>query len=121
MDESLRQQILAAGVDADKIMKRFMGNWNHALSFLRKFPGDDNYKNMVTGLETGEYELAFRSCHNLKGLCGNLALTELQAVVAEQTELLRAKKWEEAKVMLPRVTEAYQSTLEKLAPLLELK
>lgn len=118
MDEELRQQFIDAGVDVDSGLERFMGNKDLLLRFLRKFPGDDNYHNIVSGLESGDYETAFRAAHTLKGLCGNLSLMKLQAVVSEETELLRAEKWEEAKAFLPQVTEVYENTLEKLTPLL---
>ena len=118
MDEKLRQQLIDAGVDVDSGMERFMGNKDLLMRFLRKFPGDDNYKNIISGLESGDYETAFRAAHTLKGLCGNLSLTKLQEIVSEQTELLRAEKWEEAKALMPQVTEVYNTTSEKLAPLL---
>lgn len=118
MDEELRQQLIDAGVDVDSGMERFMGNKDLLMRFLRKFPGDDNYHNILSGLESGDYETAFRAAHTLKGLCGNLSLTKLQEVVSEETELLRAEKWEEAKALMPQVTEVYENTLEKLAPLL---
>lgn len=118
MEEGLRQQLLEAGVDVDRGMERFMGNQELLLRFLRKFPGDNNYRDIVSSLESGDYETAFRAAHTLKGLCGNLSLTKLQEIVSEQTELLRAEKWDEAKALMPRVTEVYQDTLEKLAPLL---
>ena len=118
MDEKLRQQLIDAGVDVDSGMERFMGNKDLLMRFLRKFPGDDNYRNIISGLESGDYETAFRAAHTLKGLCGNLSLTKLQGIVSEQTELLRAEKWEEAKALMPQVTEVYNTTIEKLAPLL---
>ncbi len=118
MDEELRQQLIDAGVDVDSGMARFMGNKDLLMRFLRKFPGDDNYHNIVSGLESGDYETAFRAAHTLKGLCGNLSLTKLQKIVSEETELLRAEKWEEAKAFLPQVTEEYETTIEKLTPLL---
>lgn len=118
MDENLKQQFIEAGVDVDSAMERFMGNQELLLRFLRKFPADDNYSKIVSGIESGDYEAAFRAAHTLKGLCGNLSLSKLQAIVSEQTELLRSKKWEEATAMMPRVTEAYEKTLERLSPLL---
>lgn len=118
MDEELRQKLIEAGVDVDSGMERFMGNKDLLMRFLRKFPGDDNYHNIVSGLDSGDYETAFRAAHTLKGLCGNLSLTKLQEVVSEETELLRAEKWEEAKAFLPQVTEVYENTLKKLTPLL---
>ena len=118
MDEELRRQLIDAGVDVDSGMERFMGNKDLLMRFLRKFPGDNNYRDIVSSLESGDYETAFRAAHTLKGLCGNLSLTKLQEIVSEQTELLRAEKWEEAKAMMPQVTEVYNTTIEKLAPLL---
>lgn len=58
--------------------------------FVLKFLDDGSYNLLVTSLESGNYDEAFRAAHTMKGTCANLGLTVLQASSSELTEALRA-------------------------------
>lgn len=108
MDDAVKAKLVEAGVDLETAMERFMNNDTLLVRFLKKFPADQNYQKLVEAMETDNVEDAFAAAHTLKGLCGNLSLSAMQAVVSEQTELLRSGKGAEAKELMPQVTQEYE-------------
>lgn len=92
MEEGFRNKLEENGADVNATLRRFMGNENMYLKFLKKFPGDQNYQNLGTSLEAGNYEEAFRCAHTLKGVAANLGLLPVQTSVSGLVEELRNKK-----------------------------
>lgn len=111
MDDAVKAKLAEAGVDLESAMERFMNNDALLERFLKKFPADPNYQKLVDSMEADNIEDAFAAAHTLKGLCGNLSLAAMQAVVSEQTELLRSGKGAEAKEMMPQVTQEYEKII----------
>lgn len=91
MEENFRLKLEENGADVEATLRRFMGNENMYLKFLKKFPGDQNYQNLGTSLEAGNYEEAFRYAHTLKGVAANLGLVPMQTTVSGIVEELRSK------------------------------
>lgn len=91
MEENFRLKLEENGADVEATLRRFMGNENMYLKFLKKFPGDQNYQNLGTSLEAGNYEEAFRYAHTLKGVAANLGLVPMQTAVSGIVEELRSK------------------------------
>jgi len=56
---------------------------------LLKFPEDPSFRDLGEALASGDRETAFRSAHNLKGVCLNLSFTALLASASAMTEALR--------------------------------
>lgn len=98
MEENFKTRLEESGADVNATLKRFMGNENMYLKFLKKFPGDQNYQNLGASLEAGNYEEAFRYAHTLKGVAANLGLVPVQTTVSELVEELRNKSAEEVNV-----------------------
>ncbi len=59
----IQEKLLAAGVNYQVGTKRFCGNTALYEKFLRKFPEDPNYKDMMLALEQKDYEAAFKYAH----------------------------------------------------------
>lgn len=91
MEENFKSILEENGADVKTTLKRFMGNENMYMKFLKRFPEDPNYKNLGTSLEAGDYEEAFRCAHTLKGVSANLGLEPVQAAVSGLVEELRSK------------------------------
>ena len=98
MEGDFKTRLEENGADVDATIRRFMGNENMYLKFLKKFPGDQNYLNLGVNLEAGNYEEAFRCAHTLKGVSANLGLVPVQTAVSELVEELRNKRAEEVNV-----------------------
>lgn len=91
MEENFKSILEENGADVKTTLKRFMGNENMYMKFLKRFPEDPNYKNLGISLEAGDYEEAFRCAHTLKGVSANLGLEPVQAAVSGLVEELRSK------------------------------
>ena len=107
MEQSVREALCAGGVNVDEALERFMGNEALLNRFLKKFPDDANYGKLVQAVEAGDREGALTASHTLKGVCGNLSLAPLHALLTDQVGLLRAGDWDAAAALMPRLAQAY--------------
>ena len=57
--------------------------------FVFMFLRDETFDRLCETMEAGNYPDAFRQAHTLKGLCQNLAFSDLYEPVHELTECLR--------------------------------
>jgi len=64
-------------IDFEDGVKRVMNNKAFFIKMLVKFKDDPNIKNLEAALAANDYEKAQVAAHTLKGLSGNLSLTEL--------------------------------------------
>ncbi len=95
MDEGFKRSLEESGADVQATLRRFMGNEQMYMKFLKMFPADPNYQNLGKNLEAGNYEEAFKCAHTLKGVAANLGLVPVQTVVSGLVEELRGKKNED--------------------------
>lgn len=91
MTEQFKEQLQNAGVDVSGALNRFMNNAGLYERFLRKFPADTSYQNLLNAVEAGDSEEAFRAAHTLKGVAGNLGFDNLLAYVVPLVEVFRSK------------------------------
>lgn len=109
--------------DYDGTLARMLKE-DRIIKFLGRFYQDHNdYENMLTGLDSGDWELAFRSSHNLKGMALNLGLGQLATDSSAFCEILREKVKsgalpEPLEPKLSIVKDEYAATIDKLAALL---
>ena len=79
--------------------------------FVLKFLDDKSYVLLISSLEQGNSEEAFRAAHTIKGMCQNLGFNTLLASSAELTEALRSGLTPEAGPLCERVKEDYGRTV----------
>lgn len=84
------EELQAAGNDVPGALERFMGSEAMYLKFLGKLRQDETFSQLLAALEAGDVQAAFAASHTLKGLYGNLGLTELVALNTPVVESLRA-------------------------------
>lgn len=102
------ERLREAGVDVKDLTERLMNNMNLITRFVRRFPEDMSYKQLVDSIDKGDVEEAFRAAHTLKGVSANLSMTKLYRLLCEQVEFLRAGDIEAGADMLPAITEEYE-------------
>ena len=68
MTESLKTQLIKAGVDVNSVLERFMGNEALLERFLKKFPQDENYQKLCSAMEARDLDAAITASHTLKGV-----------------------------------------------------
>ncbi len=96
MNEKCKSELQKNGADVKSALRSFMGKEEMYEKYLVKFLAEDpNYDNLMSSLESKNYEEAFRCAHTLKGVSVNLGLLPLYKEASELTEALRGKKPEE--------------------------
>lgn len=94
----------------DEVLSRLM-NDVIVKKFLLKFPQDASYNLLISSLEEGKNEEAFRAAHTLKGVCQNLGMTDLSDSVSPLTEELRDGKGNYSPELLEQVKEKYAAAV----------
>ncbi len=79
--------------------------------FVLKFMNDGSYQLLVDSMASKNYEEAFRAAHTIKGVCQNLALTQLLESSSELSEALRHGYTPEADGLADRVSQDYRQTI----------
>ena len=89
-------------VNFDEGVKRVMNNAKFYVKMLGKFMADTSINDLNAALAENDLEKAYSAIHTIKGLAGNLSLTELfdqslelenqiktKAVTPEQSEIVK--------------------------------
>ncbi|MCI9104467.1 MAG: Hpt domain-containing protein [Lachnospiraceae bacterium] len=79
--------------------------------FVLKFLNDKSHELLVTSMEAGNYEEAFRAAHTIKGVCQNLSFTKLYESSHLLTENLRAGYGADTDELVQRVEADYHQTM----------
>ena len=108
----------------EEFYKKINGNYEEAIlrmqnderikKYLNFFLMDESYKQLEESIKNENCEEAFREAHTLKGVCQNMAFTELSLVVEQITEELRAKQFEKAKKTFSSVLAEYQKVIDEI-------
>jgi HPt (histidine-containing phosphotransfer) domain-containing protein len=99
--------------DYEDVKRRFLTDVR-IRRFVLLFLKDTSMRELLTAMEEGDFEAAFRAAHSLKGVCLNLGLSGLYEPVNRMTEALRAKNREKASQIQPEVQKEYDLTCECL-------
>ncbi len=90
MDEKKKQLLQEIGVDIPGAMERFMQNEEMYWHFLCKLQDNTQFEELKQAIEQEDWEQSLITSHNLKSLCGNLALTRIHQLLTAQVNQLRA-------------------------------
>ena len=109
MNDEQRNLLVAAGMDVDAALKRFMNNAGLLLKHARRFPDEGTWGRLLAALEAADAGEGFAAAHTLKGITANLSFTALHAAADAMTEDLRAGNIEAARRRLPEAEAAYNA------------
>ncbi len=107
MQASTRERLEKAGIDVSDALERFMGNDMLLERYLKKFLNNPNLEVLTTAIAAGEHEAALNASHALKGVCGNLAMTELFDLLTAQVAAFRQNNWKDAVELMPEISKRY--------------
>ena len=79
------------GANVDEGLGRCMGNEALYLKLVATIPGEKNFGKLSESIQNNDLDGAFEAAHALKGVLGNLSLTNMYDKVVDITELLRAR------------------------------
>jgi HPt (histidine-containing phosphotransfer) domain-containing protein len=91
-EESL-EKLRMINVDVDAAITRFINNVDMYILFLKKFPSDPAFQELQVSLSKNDFDNAFEAAHTLKGLCGNLGLTDLYVLFSDIVANYREKNY----------------------------
>lgn len=114
MQTDKRMRLEKAGMDVAGALERFMGNDALLERFLNKFLSDSNYEKLAAAIDAEDKETALTAAHTLKGVCGNLAMTELFDLLTKQVAAFRADDWEGGKAIMPSIVSAYEQIIDAI-------
>ena len=112
MTEQFKNQLQSAGVDVSGALNRFMNNEGLYERFLRKFPADTSYQNLLNAIDSSDFEEAFRAAHTLKGVAGNLGFDNLLTYIVPLVDVFRDKKSDIPSDQLQGAKDEYQKLLD---------
>lgn len=96
----LLTELKELGVKTDEALVRFMNNAALYERMLLKFPPNIEKLEVLSYIDSGDYDTAVTNAHTIKGVVGNLSLTPLYTAYTEIVNLLRAGNPEGARQML---------------------
>ena len=111
MDQTIRERLMDGGIDVDGMLERCRGNEMLLARLLKTFPADTSHARLAEAFEHGDEAAALEASHTLKGVCGNLSMTALFALLDRQVAALRAHDMEGAASMMPEVTRRYDDAV----------
>ncbi len=83
------KKIIEAGVNYNEGLKRFSGNKELYEKYLVKFFEDSSISGLKECIQKGRYDEAFKYAHTMKGISGNLSLTNIYFCCCELVKALR--------------------------------
>ena len=112
---TLKECYAAMGGDYDEVIGR-LRSVRLVQKLVLKFLDDGSYDLLCRALEEGNREEAFRAAHTIKGVCSNLAFTQLLQFSSQLTELLREDGGdsEQVRALFGQVRESYQRTAQAI-------
>ena len=102
------RQLEAGGIDVAQALERVMGNEALLERLLGKFLDAPQYHALCAALERGDPEQAAAAAHTMRGMCGNLSMTELFRLFTMQVETLRGGDLVAGREMMAQITPAYE-------------
>ncbi|MDE5565931.1 MAG: Hpt domain-containing protein [Anaeroplasmataceae bacterium] len=114
MTENVKQMLEAAGLDVTATLGRLGNQEAFYQKFLKMFLADTNYEQLVLACDAKDNEQMFKAAHTLKGLSANLGLKDFNMLCCQMVDLYRENKFEEARDVLPSLTEKYQLAREAI-------
>lgn len=115
MDEAKKQKLVDAGINYDEGLNRFMQKEETYLKFLRRIGEDGNMSVLRKKIEENDVEGAFAAAHTIKGVCANLSIDGMNAVLNPMVEILRAGSMENVEDMMEEVERVYGRVTEAIS------
>ena len=95
------------GINYQEAMNRFFQDEDLYVSFLKKFPNDPSYNELIHALNKYDFVHAFEAAHKLKGVTGNLSLKTLYSNVCILVEELRCQNNTDYDRLMKPITSSY--------------
>ena len=111
MDTAQKERLIAAGLDIDEALERLLGSEALLKRLLQKFLTDSNFDTLQRAVAAQDWETALTASHTLKGICGNLSLNRLFALLTRQVSAFRAGEYDTAAALMEDISAAYETAV----------
>ncbi len=108
------EELTLAGIDVKELLDRFMNNTALVKLVITKFLADNTLSQLKDAVAQGDMKAAEFACHSLKGVCGNLSLKQLFAMLQSQLALFRSGQAAEACAMTQDICQEYAGAVQHL-------
>ena len=114
VEDEAKQKLIDAGVNFNAGMTRFMNKEDIYLKFLKRIEGDENFNLLRQKINEGNAKGAFEVAHTIKGVCANLSIDGINAVVDPMVEILRSGSLENVEQMMEEVDRIYEGVVQAI-------
>lgn len=111
---TLKEDLIALGIDYNKALERFLGKPDFYQEFLYQFPDDPQLDTLLAATKDHDVKKAFKAAHTLKGLCGNLGLNNLLKPILPLVEILRKDSFDGIESLLNELVIQHKKTCDVL-------
>ena len=99
------EELKALGANTDEGLSRCLNNKDFYLRLVNMALADDGYARLRAAIEAHDLDEGFERAHALKGMLGNVSLTNLVEPIIEMTEALRAREDRDYSGLLDKMDE----------------
>lgn len=107
---NLKDCYISFGGDFDEVLGRLRREQT-VQKFVYKFLDDPSFNLFESSMDSKDYAEALRAVHTLKGICQNLSFTRLYESSNLVTKALKENDYDNAAVMMPRLSKDYHQTI----------
>ena len=105
--EKLFTSLAELGVDTDGTISRFVGNEDIYAKFLTGYIAEERMPDIYKALAEKNTDELIMKTHKLKGVSGNLGMTEIYDLAEEAISLLRSGTYDGVEELLKRTEAVY--------------
>ncbi len=105
------RELEEAGVEIAALTERLMNNESLISRFMNRFVENESYRELQAAIKAEDWKAACDASHMLKGMCGNLSITELFRLFTQQVTLFRNGDNEMACLLMPEIEAKYENTI----------
>lgn len=110
----LSTELAKYGIDYEDAMERVGGSADFFEQLAMKYLDDTHYVDLVAAMEVKDFDAGYAAAHALKGVSGNLSLTDLYKASAAVSDALFQGEYQAAEHLMPQVTAAHVKAVEGL-------
>lgn len=99
------------GADYEGTLNRFMKNESMMTKFVKRFPEDYTYAELLQAMEMKDYPGIQTGAHTLKGIASNLGFELLAVASGELTAAMRAEEYEKTDTLFEVVRQNYEKVM----------
>lgn len=112
--EMKKDVLVQAGIDYDDGVRRCGDNPDLYARLLGLFLDDDNFAEAEKSLADKDYETLFERTHEIKGMSGNMSITDVYRCSSDVVALLRAKDYDSIPAAFDELGEAYDKAMKAI-------